>query len=229
MDQKSLFGEDELPPATSSRRSGKPGPRPGSPALRAGDFPLGPPLGPGICGIDEAGRGPLAGPVYAGACVLPLGFPLDCLDDSKALSPRAREEALALIVKGAVAWAVDWAGPGEIDELNILGATFLAMNRAYARLSAILGSAPLAVYVDGNRDPRLGRPASCVIKGDSIIPAIMAASILAKVARDRAMERWDWLYPDYGYAKHKGYPTAAHREACRRLGPSPIQRRSFRY
>lgn len=201
----------------------------GTLVLRSGDFPGGPPLGPGICGIDEAGRGPLAGPVYAGACVLPRGFPLDCLDDSKALSAPAREKAWSLIVEGSLAWAVDWAGPGEIDEVNILGATFLAMNRAYARLGAILGSAPEAVYVDGNRDPRLGRPAICVIKGDSLVPAIMAASILAKVARDRAMERWDWLYPDYGYARHKGYPTAAHRAACHRLGPSPIQRLSFHY
>lgn len=226
----SLFGDGDcpppLPPPTSSRGPRSPG---AFPVLRAGDFAAGPPLGPGVCGIDEAGRGPLAGPVYAGACVLPADFPLDSLDDSKALSPGQRDAAWALIVEGALAWAVDWAGPGEIDEVNILGASFLAMGRAYTRLEAILGRAPGAVYVDGNRDPRLGRPITCVIKGDSLVPSIMAASILAKVARDRAMERWDWLYPDYGYARHKGYPTAAHREACRRLGPSPIQRLSFHY
>jgi ribonuclease HII len=201
--------------------------------LRADDFPQGPPLGRGVCGIDEAGRGPLAGPVSAGAVVLPDGFPLDALDDSKALSAARREEAYSLIVEGALAWSVAWAYPCEIDELNILGATMLAMRRAYVDVAAALaragGSAPEAVYVDGNRLPELGRPCQAVVKGDAIVPAIMAASILAKVARDRAMERYDWLYPEYGYARHKGYPTAAHREACRRLGPSPIQRMSFDY
>lgn len=196
--------------------------------LRASDFPGGPPLGPEVCGLDEAGRGPLAGPVYAAAVVLPAGFPLDILDDSKALSAKRRELAAPRIMEGA-AWAIDWADPAEIDELNILEASMLAMRRAYVRLLASLGRAPESVYVDGNRDPRLGRPSSPVVKGDALIPAIMAASILAKVARDRMMERYDWLYPDYGYAKHKGYPTAAHRAACISLGPSPIQRMSFNY
>jgi ribonuclease HII len=205
--------------------------------LRPSDFsgpgcrPL--PLGPGVCGLDEAGRGPLAGPVAAGAAVLPAGFPLDALGDSKALSPRRREAAYALIVEGAAAWSVAWAHPCEIDELNILGASMLAMRRAYldlARRLALAGLAPPAeVYVDGNREPDLGRPCSAVVKGDAVVPAIMAASILAKVARDRMMERYDWLYPEYGYARHKGYPTAAHRAACRELGPSPIQRASFSY
>ena len=186
-----------------------------------------------MCGLDEAGRGPLAGPVSAGAVVLPEGFPLDALDDSKALSAARREAAYALIADRALAWCVAWAYPCEIDELNILGASLLAMRRAYEGLAAVLARlgepAPSAVYVDGNRLPDLGRPCAAVVKGDSIVPAIMAASIMAKVARDRAMERYDWLYPDYGYARHKGYPTAAHREACRRLGPSPIQRMSFDY
>jgi ribonuclease HII len=193
--------------------------------LRAPDFPDGPPTGPTICGIDEAGRGPLAGPVSAGAAVLPADFPLEILGDSKALSAARREKAYALIVERAVAWAVAWASPLEIDELNILNASLLAMRRAYLALALVPG----VVYVDGNRFPDLGRPCWPVIKGDAIVPAVMAASILAKVARDRAMERYDWLYPEYGYARHKGYPTEAHREVCRRLGPSPIQRSSFRY
>lgn len=203
------------------------------PVLRAADFPGGPPLGPHVCGLDEAGRGPLAGPVYAAACVLPADFPLDCLDDSKALSAARREEACAAIVEGALAWAIDWASPAEIDELNILNASLLAMRRAWLRLLAQIAQrghgAPAEVYVDGNRHPELGRPCAAVVKGDAIVPAIMAASILAKVARDRCMERCDWLWPEYGYARHKGYPTAAHRAACRALGPSPIQRKSFHY
>jgi len=223
--------------------------------LRARDFPNGPPLGPSVCGIDEAGRGPLAGPVYAAAVVLDADFPLDFLDDSKALSERRRLEAFSLIVSKALAWAVDWSSPSEIGELNILGASLLAMRRAYMRAAAILARAggadlesafspvtpacgprapssgdfvPALVYVDGNQLPDLGRPAVAVIKGDSIVPAIMAASILAKVARDRAMERFDWLYPEYGYARHKGYPTEEHRKLVKLLGPSPIQRPGFR-
>jgi ribonuclease HII len=201
--------------------------------LRAADFPEGPPLGRGVCGIDEAGRGPLAGPVSAAAVVLPDVFPIDTLGDSKVLSPRRREAAYALIVDGAIAWSVAWAYPCEIDRLNILNASLLAMRRAYfglvSRLLANGHGQPAEVYVDGNRLPELGRLCTAVVKGDAIVPAIMAASILAKVARDRAMERYDWLYPEYGYARHKGYPTAAHREVCRALGPSPIQRMSFNF
>jgi len=191
----------------------------------------------GLCGIDEAGRGPLAGPVYAGAVVLPVDFPLDLLADSKALSASRREEAFALIAAKAT-WAVDWASPSEIDSLNILGATFLAMDRAWRALLGRLEAAglppPLEVLVDGNRAPSLGegptRPLKLgtLVRGDSLVPAIMAASIAAKVARDRAMERFDWLYPGYGYARHKGYPTRDHRERVLALGPSPIQRASFR-
>jgi ribonuclease HII len=203
------------------------------PVLHAVDFPEGPPTGPGICGIDEAGRGPLAGPVSAAAVVLPGDFPLDMLGDSKALSPKRRETAYTLIVERALAWSVAWAYPCEIDEINILRASMLAMRRAYidatSRLLAAELSMPTAVYVDGNRHPDLGRPCVAVVKGDAIVPAIMAASILAKVARDRAMERYDWLYPEYGYSRHKGYPTAEHREICRRLGPSPIQRSTFKF
>ncbi|MDA8424589.1 MAG: ribonuclease HII [Treponema sp.] len=193
--------------------------------LRAGDFLSLPPGGSGVCGIDEAGRGPLAGPVFAAAVVLPEDFPLGILGDSKALSPARRESAFAVILERSLAWAIEWASSAEIDELNILGASLLAMRRAYLAL----GREADRVYVDGNRFPDLGRPCWPVIKGDAILPAVMAASILAKVARDRAMVRFDWLYPEYGYARHKGYPTAEHRALCRRLGPSPIQRLSFRY
>ncbi len=178
-----------------------------------------------VCGIDEAGRGPLAGPVVAAAAVLGSDFPLEFLADSKRLSAARRERAFGLILERAVAWGIGWASPQEIDERNILNASLLAMTRAYDRL----GMRPETVFVDGNSCPGLGRTSIAVIKGDSIVPAIMAASILAKVARDRMMERYDWLYPEYGYARHKGYPTQEHRELCRSIGPSPIQRSSFRY
>ncbi len=183
-----------------------------------------PGINPVICGIDEAGRGPLAGPVSAAAVILPPGFPLDLLADSKALSAKAREKAYAVIVEHAT-WSLAWAWPDEIDELNILWATMLAMQRAFEGLSV----RPDLVLVDGNRTPDLPCARRAVVRGDATEPSIMAASIVAKVCRDRAMERYDWLYPEYGYARHKGYPTAAHREACRRLGPSPIQRMSFNY
>ncbi len=190
------------------------------------------PTGPGICGIDEAGRGPLAGPVYAAAVVLPEAFPVDILDDSKALSAARRESAFSAIVERALAWAIDWASPSEIDELNILGATFLAMSRAHEALLASLAgggrAAPQETLVDGNRLPPLRGEARAIVGGDALVPAIMAASILAKVARDLQMERFDWLYPEYGYARHKGYPTKAHREVVLSRGPSPIQRSSFR-
>ena len=221
---------DDLPPKGKARPSVL---RARHNVLRAADFPEGPPLGGGVCGIDEAGRGPLAGPVSAGAAILPDGFPLDVLDDSKALSAARREAAYPLIAESAAAWCVGWAYPCEIDELNILGASLLAMRRAYLGVAAILArrglEPPAEIYVDGNRLPELGRPCLAVVKGDTIVPAIMAASILAKVSRDRAMERYDWLYPEYGYARHKGYPTPEHRRACRELGPSPIQRMSFKY
>jgi len=190
------------------------------------------PTEPEICGIDEAGRGPLAGPVYAAAVVLPESFPIDILDDSKALSASRRESAFSVIVEGAIAWAIDWASPSEIDELNILGATFLAMSRAHEALLASLAecgrAAPRETLVDGNRLPSLRGEARAIVGGDALVPAIMAASILAKVARDLQMERFDWLYPEYGYSRHKGYPTKSHREVVLSRGPSPIQRSSFR-
>jgi len=177
-----------------------------------------------ICGIDEAGRGPLAGPVSAAAVILPAGFPLDLLADSKVLSAKAREAAYSIIAEQAT-WSLAWAWPDEIDELNILWATMLAMQRAFAGLSI----RPDLVLVDGNRTPDIPCARRAVVRGDATESAIMAASIVAKVSRDRVMERYDRLYPEYGYARHKGYPTAAHREACRRFGPSPIQRMSFNY
>lgn len=177
-----------------------------------------------LCGIDEAGRGPLAGPVCAAAVILPDDFPLGILADSKALSRARREDAASMIRERARAWALGWASPGEIDGMNILAATLEAMARAYEAL----GTEPDLVIVDGNRVPDLPVPCLAVVRGDSLVPEVMAASILAKTARDRVMDRYDWLYPEYGYARHKGYPTSEHREICSRLGPSPIQRLTFR-
>ncbi len=204
---------------------------------RATDFPEGAPRGCLVCGIDEAGRGPLAGPVTAGCVILGDDFPLDLLDDSKALSEWKRERAFALIAGNALAWSAGWASHEEIDRLDILRATLLAMRRAYLALPGLPG----IVYVDGTAAPDLSRGHSLhpgtaprvsprvipVIGGDAFVPAIMAASIVAKVARDRAMRRFDELYPDYGYAVHKGYPTKEHRRRCASLGASPIQRRTF--
>jgi len=183
-----------------------------------------------ICGLDEAGRGPLAGPVYAAAVILPADFPVACLADSKKLSATARQAAFDIIVEKAW-WGIDMADPHEIDTINILQASMLAMQRAYKRMILTLQDPDIAVLalVDGNRCPELPCACRAIVKGDAKVTSIMAASILAKVARDRAMMRYDWLFPEYGYAGHKGYPTAAHRECCRRLGPSPIQRHSFSY
>jgi len=186
----------------------------------AGRFPV----GSGVCGIDEAGRGPLAGPVAAAAVILSDDFPVGILADSKVLSAAKREAAWIEITAHAPFWAVAWATHEEIGEFNILGASLLAMRRAYLAM----GVAPAFVYVDGNRLPDLGRPAVAVVSGDALIPAIMAASILAKVARDAVMRRLDLVSPGYGFAAHKGYPTKAHREAIARLGPSLWQRPGFR-
>ena len=171
-----------------------------------------------VCGIDEAGRGPLAGPVCAAACVLPVGLELPGLNDSKKL------EALdPLIVSGALAWAVCMIDEKVIDAVNILQATYLAMRGAVERL----GLRPDLCLVDGNRDPGLGLPTQTVVKGDSLCACIAAASVLAKVTRDRYMTKMDGLYPGYGFAVHKGYGTKAHYEALDSLGLSPIHRRTF--
>jgi ribonuclease HII len=178
--------------------------------------------------VDEAGRGPLAGPVVAAAVILDPRRPIDGLADSKALAPARRERLAVEIRASSLAWGLGWADAAEIDSLNILQATFLAMRRALAAL----GTAPAHVVVDGNQVPPLtGLEFDCTIEaivaGDATVPSISAASILAKCARDAHMIELDARYPGYGFAGHKGYPTAAHVAALRSLGPSPVHRRSF--
>jgi len=181
-----------------------------------------------IVGLDEAGRGPLAGPVYAAAVILPPGFSVGLLNDSKKLSEKKREEAAAIIMKDA-AWGIAAAEAYEIDRINILQASLLAMKRAWEALSAAFpGTAKgITAVIDGLYCPELPIPCRSLVKADSKVPEVMAASILAKIARDRMMIRYSWFYPEYGYEKHKGYPTKAHLEAIARHGPSPIQRKSF--
>ena len=174
-------------------------------------------------GVDEAGRGPLAGPVVAAAVILDPARPIPGLGDSKLLSPQRREELDAEIRAGAAGWAIARVDVDVIDAINILEATMQAMREAVARLDP----APECVLVDGNRCPDLSCPVRAVVGGDASVAAIGAASILAKVARDREMVEMDRRYPGYGFARHKGYGTRAHREALFRLGPSPIHRRSF--
>jgi ribonuclease HII len=184
-----------------------------------------------ICGIDEAGRGPLAGPVCAASVILGEGFPTEVLDDSKKLSPRSREKARRLICSGALAWGIGWASAAEIDEINILQASLLAMKRACEEMISLFQPIPFAdlcALVDGFFVPDIPIPAQALVKADSKVPEVMAASILAKTARDRMMTRYSWFYPEYGYERHKGYPTRAHREAIAKYGPSPIQRLSFK-
>jgi len=176
-----------------------------------------------FCGTDEAGRGPLAGPVYAAAVCLD-GARIEGLNDSKKLSPKRREELYEEICARAK-YAVAFAGVDEIERLNILGASQLAMNRAVSELISKVRSE--AVLVDGNVARGFPIPAICVVGGDSKCASIAAASILAKVSRDRAMEKLELVYPGYGFAQHKGYPTKQHYEAIRKLGPTPIHRMSF--
>ena len=176
-----------------------------------------------ICGVDEAGRGPLAGPVCAAACILPEDLRLEGLNDSKKLSEKKREALYTQITDRALAWAVCLVDEKTIDQINILQATFQAMRGAVARLSVT----PDLCLVDGNRDPGLGLPTRTLVKGDATCAAIAAASILAKVTRDRLMVQYDARYPGYGFAVHKGYGTRAHYAAIGRLGLCPIHRRSF--
>ena len=176
-----------------------------------------------VCGIDEAGRGPLAGPVCAAAVILPDDWEPEGLDDSKKLSAPRRDALYMEITEKALAWSVAFASEKEIDEVNILQATFLAMRRALAGL----GKTPDLALVDGNRDPGLGIPTRCEVKGDGRYACIAAASVLAKVSRDRLMEKMDSLYPQYGFLRHKGYPTKYHYEMLAQYGPCPIHRRSF--
>jgi ribonuclease HII len=176
-----------------------------------------------VAGVDEAGRGPLAGPVIAAAVILDPLRPIAGLRDSKCLSPGRRERLYDEIVTRALAWAVGRAEAAEIDDINILQATLLAMQRA---VNALQPGAE-QVLVDGNRCPVLPCPARAIVKGDSRVPVISAASIVAKVSRDREMIELDACYPGYGLAQHKGYPSKAHLEALEVLGPSPQHRRSY--
>ena len=176
-----------------------------------------------VCGIDEAGRGPLAGPVTAAAVILNPDDPIEGLDDSKKLSEKKREALFEPIRQRSISWGIGWASPEEIDEMNILNATFLAMHRAVKQLSIT----PDIALVDGNRDPGLTLETRCIVGGDGKSASIAAASILAKVSRDRRMRELALAYPQYGFEVHKGYPTKAHREAVLRWGPSPVHRSSF--
>ena len=176
-----------------------------------------------VCGVDEAGRGPLAGPVCAGAVILPEGCNLPGLDDSKKLTEKKREALFAEIQEKAVASAVAFATVEEIEEMNILSAALLAMNRAIAGLSPAADFA----LVDGNTVRDIAIPARAVIGGDGKCACIAAASVLAKVTRDRLMVQMAETYPEYGFEKHKGYGTKAHYAALERCGPSPIHRMSF--
>jgi len=178
-----------------------------------------------LCGVDEAGRGPLAGPVTAAAVILPDDFPREVLADSKVLARAKRERVERIIRKRAVAFGVGWASHEEIDQLNILQASLLAMVRAVGTLHV----EPALILVDGNRLPDFGCAAKAVVRGDAIVPEIMAASILAKTARDRWMIEYAAREPLYLFEKHKGYPTVEHRRLIGRYGPSKIQRRSFRF
>ena len=176
-----------------------------------------------VAGVDEVGRGPLCGAVVTAAVILDPARPILGLNDSKKLTEALRELLFDEIREKALSWCIARAEVEEIDQLNILHATMLAMQRAVAGLHIT----PRLALIDGNRCPQLAVPSAAVVKGDSKVPAIAAASILAKVSRDREMQALDRQYPGYGIAGHKGYPTAVHLEALQRLGPTPVHRRSF--
>ena len=176
-----------------------------------------------LCGVDEAGRGPLAGPVCAAAVRLPRGLVIEGLNDSKKLTEKKREALYNVICEKAESFGIAFASVEEIEELNILGATMLAMNRAIAQIAP----APEMALIDGNRSIGIEVPARCVVKGDATCADIAAASILAKVTRDRLMLKLAEEYPHYGFEQHKGYGTAAHYAALREFGPSPVHRPSF--
>ncbi|MBQ3662098.1 MAG: ribonuclease HII [Firmicutes bacterium] len=177
-----------------------------------------------IAGVDEVGRGPLAGPVVAAAVILPRDFDVLGIDDSKKLSPKKREELFEVIKAKALAWAVGWVGPERIDEINILEATKEAMTQAVQGLSL----QPDHVLIDGNFTVRaLALPQTAIVKGDANSTSIAAASILAKVTRDRYMEEMDLVYPGYAFASNKGYGTKAHYDGLKAQGPTPIHRKTF--
>ena len=176
-----------------------------------------------LCGVDEAGRGPLAGPVCAAAVILPQNCEIPGLNDSKKLTEKKREALFDVICAAAVSYGIAFATVEEIEEYNILSATFMAMNRAIAKLDP----APELALIDGNRNTGIQFPSRCIVGGDGKCADIAAASVLAKVTRDRYMLQMAELYPQYGFEKHKGYGTKAHYEAIRAYGPSPIHRPSF--
>lgn len=176
-----------------------------------------------VCGCDEAGRGPLCGPVVAAAVILPCDFSIDGLNDSKKLSEKKREKLFTLITENAIAYGIAEASPAEIDEINILNASMLAMRRAVEKLPVPADFA----LIDGNCSRGFSIPTETIIKGDAKSASVAAASILAKVTRDRLCAEQDKLYPEYGIAKHKGYPTKEHMDAVRKYGPSPIHRLTF--
>ena len=178
---------------------------------------------PMVCGIDEAGRGPLCGPVVAAACILPLGLEIEGLNDSKKLTPAKREKLFDAIVHEAVAWSVASASVEEIDRLNILEADLLAMRRAVAGLSV----KPDFALIDGNINRGFSLPSRAVVHGDALCMSIAAASVLAKVTRDRICVELDKEYPMYGIARHKGYGTKEHMDILKKIGPAPIYRKQF--
>lgn len=180
-----------------------------------------------ICGVDEAGRGPLAGSVYAAAVILNAKNPIKGLTDSKKLSEKKRDLLSAEIKQKALAWGIASCSAQEIDEINILQASLLAMKRAIETMQAQFNNTPDLIQVDGNKCPKISLPCEAIVKGDSKVPAISAASILAKVARDTELYQLDKVYPQYGFARHKGYPTAAHLMALQSHGICPQHRLSY--
>lgn len=194
-----------------------------------------------LAGLDEAGRGPLAGPVSAACVILPKDFPVEILNDSKKLSEKKRNQA-SLLIKEKACWGIGLVDQTIIDKINILQASLKAMKIAYDMMmikfpkwilaqgfSENLSSDSISAVVDGNSVPEINCDVQAIVKADAKFPCVMAASILAKVERDKIMYEYDKLYPQYGYAKHKGYPTAEHKKICHEIGPSPIQRLSFKY
>ena len=180
-----------------------------------------------VCGTDEAGRAPLAGPVVAAAVILPHDFPVEILNDSKKMSEKERVKVEAIIKEKATAWAVSAISHKIIDKINILNSSLLGMKRSYEKIRDD-GYKITILLCDGNKTPDVDCPVEAIVKGDAKVPEIMAASILAKNHRDRLMDRADKKWPQYGFAHHKGYPTKEHYEALKKYGPCPIHRLSFR-
>jgi ribonuclease HII len=180
-----------------------------------------------VCGVDEAGRGPLAGSVVAAAVILDPNKPIDGLKDSKKLSAKVRDELFDIIIRDSKAWCIAEASAAEIDSINILQATMLAMKRAIEGLEKTLGRLPDKALIDGNRCPKVNIEMEAIVKGDSKVQAISAASILAKVTRDRDMQVLHEAYPMYGFNQHMGYPTPMHVEALKEFGPCPAHRKTF--